>query len=137
MTTHEGIWPSSRPAKDNMDSPDEDSSKKKSYEAELEWSKRLHKNKTVTDTLFDIPEQKSPRLKWMQEKNISTHLNNDVQAGDEDEFSGEQIYPWTAFTGKPRFPRPDAGYGDSEHEAIVDLAIKKGWRLWNETAHEI
>ena len=87
----------------------------------------------MSDTLFDLPETKSPRLKWMDEKNVSTHFNKDVQAGDEDEFSGEPIRPWAAFVGESRFPRPDAGFGDTEHEAIVDLAIKKGWKLWNET----
>ncbi len=58
--------------------------------------------------------------------------NKDITPGDECEFSGETLYPWCAFTGLPRFPRPDAGYGNTEDEAIADLAKRKGWRLWNE-----
>ena len=86
----------------------------------------------MSDLLFDIPICESPRLKWMRERKVSTHFNKDVQLGDEDEFSGETIYPWCAFTGEPKFPRLDAGYGNTEHESIVALAILKGWKLWNE-----
>jgi hypothetical protein len=52
--------------------------------------------------------------------------------GEEDELSGDIIYPWWAFVSESRFPRPDAGYGNTELDAIADLAIKKGWKLWNE-----
>ena len=68
----------------------------------------------------------------MRERAVSIHFNKDIQPGDEDEFSGETLSPWCAFVGEPRFPRPDAGYGNTEHEAIVSLAILKGWKLWNE-----
>jgi hypothetical protein len=71
-------------------------------------------------------------LKWIKAHNVSTHFNQGVQPGDEDEFSGETIYPWCAFVGEAKFPRPGAGYGNTEHDAIVDLAIIKGWKLWNE-----
>lgn len=86
----------------------------------------------MSETLFKLPKCDSPRLKWLKERGVSTHFNKDVQVGDEDEFSGEPIFPWCAFTGEPNFPRPDAGYGNTEHEAIVNLAILKGWKLWNE-----
>ena len=86
----------------------------------------------MNDTLFDLPICESPRLKWIRERNVSTKLNENVQPGDEDEFSVETIYPWCAYVGTPDFPRPDAGYGNTEEEAIVDLAKLKGWRLWNE-----
>ena len=87
----------------------------------------------MNDTLFDIPVCESPRLKWLREHKVSTHFNKDVQPGDEDEFSGETIYPWCAYVGPLEYPRADAGYGNTEHDAVVELAIINDWKLWNET----
>ena len=82
--------------------------------------------------LFEIPVSESPRLKWIRTRDVRTHFNKDIEIGEEEEFSGDTLYPWCAFTGGYRFPRPDAGYGNTEDEAIVSLAKLKGWRLWNE-----
>lgn len=84
--------------------------------------------------LFEIPPCESPRLRWLKKHDVHTHHNKNVQPGDEDELSGETIYPWVAYKGLPNFPMPNAGYGNTEHEAIVDWAIKNNVRLWNEEA---
>ena len=86
----------------------------------------------MSDTLFDIPACESPRLKWMREHNVSTHFDKDVQPDEEDEFTGETIFPWAAYSGKPELKRQGVGFGNTEHEAIVELAIRKDWKLWNE-----
>jgi hypothetical protein len=82
--------------------------------------------------LFEIEVSESPRLKWIRGHALRTHYDKDVSPGDECEISGEKLYPWVAFTGAPNFPRPDAGYGNTEDEALCDWAIKMEVRLWNE-----
>jgi hypothetical protein len=82
--------------------------------------------------LFNLPECPSPRLRWMQNHNLRTRLNKNISVGEEDEFSGEPIYPWVAFTGDFKFPRPDAGYGNTEDEAITAWAKLHRVKLWNE-----
>lgn len=88
----------------------------------------------MRDELFTIELQDSPRLAWLKNHEVKIIRNQGVSPGDECPESGEPIYPWCAFVGESEFPKPDGwmGCGDSEHEAIVDLAIKRGWRLWNE-----
>ena len=68
--------------------------------------------------LFNIPEQLSPRLKWMKEHQVI------VEKTDH---------------GSPQFVAAsgeDWAYGNTKDEAITDLAKKMGWRLWNEEGHE-
>ncbi len=64
--------------------------------------------------LFEIPESLSPRLLWMEKHNIiigaAPHRN--------------QYYALAA--------KMD-GWGDTEDEALTQLALKLGIRLWNET----
>ena len=86
----------------------------------------------MSDTLFNMPVCESPRLKWMREHNVSTRFSKNIKVGEEDECSGESLFPWAAFVGEPKFPRPGVGFGNTEHEAIVELSIRKGWKLWNE-----
>lgn len=78
--------------------------------------------------------RKSPRLKWMERHNVSTQEFMDARPGDEDEFVGE-MFRWHAWAGggtcDPRKTRGH-GVGWTEQEALVDLAHKCGWRLWNE-----
>ncbi len=90
----------------------------------------------MTDTLFDIPETPSPRLKWMRELSIQTLDNGDhCNPGDEDEF-GNQLWRWVAWQGGKRtkssvFADHCTGWGDTEDEAIVALAKKLNLPLWN------
>ena len=83
------------------------------------------------DELFQIAETKSPRLKWLEQKHVTTKNWPGVAHGDEDEF-GNEMFPWTAFVGDVNGLHTTVGAGDTEHEAIVDLAVKRGWKLWNE-----
>jgi hypothetical protein len=72
---------------------------------------------TMTDTLFDIPESPSPRLKWIRDHQVSL-TSETTPAG----------HPhWTAWV----FP-DTSGYGATEDEAIADLAKKLSIPLWNE-----
>ena len=69
--------------------------------------------------LFDLPETKSPRLCWLEKHGIVT------LRGKSDS--------WAAWLkAKPTKVDQTIGYGESEDEAIADLAIKLGLRLWNE-----
>ncbi len=88
--------------------------------------------------LFPVEESLSPRLAWMKELGILTHYNPDCEP------------PWIAL--KPIFPEhkgmtigaimADAcliydesgwiGEGDGEADAMADLALKLGLKLWNE-----
>jgi len=61
--------------------------------------------------LFDIPPTKSPRLKWMDEHGV-----------------------WV-FKYHDRFEATARGFtekGQTEHDAVVNLAIKMNIKLWNE-----
>jgi len=69
--------------------------------------------------LFDIEESKSPRLAWIEKHQIVT------LRGKPDS--------WAAWLSARSARAEQAiGYGESEDEAIADLAIKLGLRLWNE-----
>ena len=88
----------------------------------------------MTDTLFDIPESPSPRLKWMRDNQIRIIHNGDVSPGDEDEW-GNRLSPFCATKSKPGnlvFADHVTGWGDTEDEAIVELAKKLSIPLWNE-----
>ena len=78
----------------------------------------------MTD-LFDIPESKSPRLLWMEKHGIKTRQLD----------FPERDYDWMAWrkrdenaNGIPAI----SGQGDTEGDAIADLAQRLGIRLWNE-----
>jgi hypothetical protein len=78
--------------------------------------------------LFDIPESKAPRLRWMEKHDIRRH-----RADLDDEN-----LPWSAWfpeneheSGLPMDPEA-CGYGVTENDAIVDLAVKHKIKLWNE-----
>ena len=68
--------------------------------------------------LFDyIPESKSPRLLWMERYGVETG------GPDEDDEFWAKAY----CAGIERY-----GYGQTEDEAICNLAKRSGWKLWNE-----
>jgi hypothetical protein len=84
------------------------------------------------ETLFEIPACDSPRLKWLKFNRVSV-TKTIFKSGDEDEL-GNELYPFYAFIGsnlRNAGNRYSAG-GATEHDAIVSLAIKRGWKLWNE-----
>lgn len=77
--------------------------------------------------LFNIPEYPSPRLVWMRE--------HDVQVGRYVRDDGQGQPVWYAAIGDEESASDDESeiaYGDTEDEAIVNLAKVNGWRLWNE-----
>lgn len=72
----------------------------------------------MSELFNNLPESKSPRLIWMERHGVETG------GPDEDEEF------WAM--GLDRQSKPDYGYGQTEHDAIVHLAKRNGWRLWNE-----
>ena len=88
----------------------------------------------MTDTLFDLPETPSPRLNWMRENKIEVVDSGlDHEPGDECEITGNQIYRFWAFqSGKRTKSEISEAGGDTEDEAIVNLAKKLNLKLWNE-----
>ncbi len=81
----------------------------------------------MNDSLFEIPEQLSPRLAWMREHGVTTrHCPGEWTC----EFTGTEGPCWIAsddFSDPLNFTS-----GDTEDEAIVALAKENGWPLWNE-----
>lgn len=88
----------------------------------------------MTDELFphSTVAVESPRLRWMKKHNVSIIHNHDVSPGDEDEFSGETIFPFCATNSPDKWLQSRAGYGNTEVEALADWARRNGVRLWNE-----
>ena len=89
------------------------------------------------DDLFNIEETKgdSPRLAWMKERFIKTqHVPNAI-IGDEDEF-GNDVFPFLAWINGESYldamPYHRAG-GITLDDALQNLAVKRGWKLWNYT----
>lgn len=92
--------------------------------------------------LFEIETQLSPRLKWLRKYSVLTRRFPFVTPGDEDEF-GNELHPWMAWIGPLDVASTRDSFragGNTEQEAICNLALKRGWRLWNEvgfkTHHE-
>lgn len=86
----------------------------------------------MNDELFpaEAVTMDSPRLAWMKRHEIYTQYT--VNCGPE---------PWAAWWGQrnpvefiERHEDPEVmGYGATEEAALVDLAIKWDFKLWNET----
>ena len=84
--------------------------------------------------LFDIPPTLSPRLQWFERHDIRIIHNKGVTAGDEDDF-GNELFPYCASATPEEvesFWDHATGYGNTQDDAIVDLAKKLGIKLWNE-----
>lgn len=86
----------------------------------------------MSEYLFpdDTIQMLSPRLRWMLEHKVYTEQSPCLEAGDE---------PWTAWFGikdplqfVEAHGLQEAGCGETEHDALVDLAVIQGWPLWNE-----
>jgi len=79
----------------------------------------------------------SPKLKWMRLNGVQTLLANpDADANAEDDL-GNAVHKWHAWSGPTDFANAYAHHkagGNTEDDAIVQLALKRGWKLWNEGA---
>ena len=87
----------------------------------------------MKELLFDMPEQLSPRLAWMKAHCVKTE-HTEFTTDDEDEF-GNRMFPWYAFIGVLHFGDArdsQCAGGETEDEALVALAIKKGWPDWRQ-----
>ncbi len=72
--------------------------------------------------LFPIEESKSPRLLWIEKHGIKARR----YSPDEFDYLAGQLFVWGASGGG------EWGQGDTEDEALAQLAVKLGIRLWNE-----
>lgn len=89
----------------------------------------------MSETLFEMPVCESPRLKWLREHGVITKNNFNFKPTHSDDF--RYGYSWCAYVGngeEVEIIRAEGciGYGNTEQDAIVSLAIKRGWKLWNE-----
>jgi hypothetical protein len=67
--------------------------------------------------LFQIPESKSPRLRWMERNHLSVEMSIEL-VGDA---------KWSCFHGlKP------IAFGATENDALTAAAKKLNIKLWNE-----
>jgi len=89
------------------------------------------------DSLFELPETPSPRLKWMREnKCITFHLlpGTDGSLWMADFDRGDYTYTTPAdyfcqLCGYDDDSR--IGTGETEDEAIIDLCLKSGVKHWS------
>lgn len=72
------------------------------------------------DLLFDVPEQLSPRLAWMKKHNI--RINENLVSGGDCAFSAYM-------SGQPDC---EVSYGKTEDDALQNLCIQYGLKLWFE-----
>lgn len=82
-----------------------------------------------TETLFDIPEQKSPRLLWIEKHGVKIAHYPEFDGTQEDDM-GETMYPYFAWTGTPSIAT--SGSGMTADDALTDWARKNHVKLWNE-----
>lgn len=74
--------------------------------------------------LFEVPHTESPRLKWIKKHRVTVH-ENIFKPTHSDDFR-------FAYTRRADSPDACSGYGNTDDEAILDLAKRRGWKLWNE-----
>ena len=92
----------------------------------------------MSDELFEIPVQLSPRLRWIEKHGFLTHF-----CDDPDQHPWMAIIPMDGHTGSigeimeewcGLYDEMDLiGWGDTEREAINDCAVKNKIKLWNES----
>jgi hypothetical protein len=70
----------------------------------------------MSDFLFDIPEQKSPRLLWLEKHGITVH---DYRTDDVHRFMA------TGFL-------EGSGFGPTSEDAVIEYAKTARIPLWNE-----
>ncbi len=80
----------------------------------------------MSEELFKVPEQKSPRLRWMEKHRVKVKQTPDWSPGMED-ADGDPVAPWYASDDGKHWHA-----GDSENDALGAWAVARGVRLWNE-----
>ena len=86
----------------------------------------------MNDSLFDLPESKSPRLIWMEEHQIRTHDKPEMEDVRWSAWTPESDWDET-HPGCFKIGADDSvGFGPTELDAIADLARKLSLKLWNE-----
>lgn len=80
------------------------------------------KNNAPGDLFGELPVSLSPRMKWMRRKGVVTQEAVNAE--------GQRYY--MAWTTLESVQQPTIGRGKEEDDALVQLAVKMGWRLWNE-----
>lgn len=78
----------------------------------------------MSELLFDVPIQKSPRLVWMEMHKVKLHDHGEPFL---DEVKGD-CERWLCYSES----HAANGEGKTEDEAIADFARCAGIRLWNE-----
>jgi hypothetical protein len=85
----------------------------------------------MSDELFppDSVAMISPRLAWIKKHGVRTHHSR--------AFEDAEWLPWCAAFGEPFEVINEQGdgalgFGQTEDEAIIDLAVKFDVKLWNE-----
>lgn len=84
--------------------------------------------------LFEVPETKSPRKKWIEKHGLRTMHVLEVVNGEEDAETGDTLHPWLAWKfeeGKINPPRYAPG-GGTEDDALAEWARQNGRRMWFE-----
>ena len=97
----------------------------------------------MSEELFAVEESLSPRLRWMREKGVHTRYISEesmwlaglgsIRVDDGQLYCGESW--WGDVESLHEYPpcgESSLWSGETEEEAIANLAAAKGWRLWNE-----
>ena len=71
----------------------------------------------MSDFLFEVPEVKSPRLLWMGKHSVQTRNYSNGT--------------WFVFNDQ------ENAWGFTEDEALTQLALKLGIKLWNEEGGQL
>lgn len=91
------------------------------------------------DELFPTPETLSPRLVWMRRHEIKTLHRDDLpeKAGQWEAYIGDYqtAVDKTINDTEARFypdESPYLAWGETEEDAVLELAKNNQWKLWNE-----
>lgn len=77
----------------------------------------------------DVGRCDSPRLKWIAKHNIKVHFSKAIEPGFQPYTASFEDEPWIVINEQGDYC---VGFGETEDEAIADLAIKTRTPLWNE-----
>lgn len=82
--------------------------------------------------LFLVEESLSPRLEWLKTHQVRTHDHPDME--DMRWAAWLPLHDWSPTESNCYAPGSarDVGYGETEADAIIDLAKKNKIKLWNQ-----